>query len=74
MSTGALFHNEMSKTNRRWGVRFDAIGASAHRMVVYSGFNESQEPPPSGDACSTVLPHCDGHQNSQQSGYMLHHC
>ena len=41
-------------------------------MVAFSGFNESHEPPPSGDVCSIVPPHRHGHQNGQQSGYMLH--
>ena len=41
-------------------------------MAAFSGFYESHEPPPSGDARSIVLPHCDDHQNGQQSGYMLH--
>jgi hypothetical protein len=41
-------------------------------MVVFSGLYESQEPTPSGDARVIVPPHCDGHQNGHQSGYMLH--
>jgi hypothetical protein len=49
------------------------IGVSAHLMVAFSGFYESHEPPPSGDACSIVPPHHDGHPNGQQSGYMMHH-
>ena len=44
-------------------------------MVVFSGFYESHELPPSGNARGIVLSHRDGHQNSQQSGYILHnHC
>jgi hypothetical protein len=44
-------------------------------MVAFSGFYESHEPRPSGDARGIVPPHCDGHQNGQQSGYMLrYHC
>jgi len=39
----------------------DAIGASARLMGTYSGFYESHEPPPSGDARGIVLPHRDGH-------------
>jgi len=50
----------------------DAIGASARLMVAFSGFYESHEPPPSGDVRGIVPPHCDEHQNGQQSGYMLH--
>ena len=42
-------------------------------MTAFSDFCESHEPPPSGDACGIVPPHRDGHQNGQQSGYMLHH-
>jgi hypothetical protein len=42
-------------------------------MVAFSGFYESHKPPPLGDAGGTVPPHCNGHQNGQQSGYMLHH-
>jgi len=41
-------------------------------MVVFSGFCESHEPSPSGDALGIILPHRHGHQNGQQSGYMLH--
>jgi len=37
-------------------------------MVAFSGFYESHEPPPSGDARSIVPPHFDGHQNGQQMG------
>jgi hypothetical protein len=51
------------------------IGASARPMAAISGFYESHEPPPSVDARGIVPPHRDGHQDSQQSGYMLHfHC
>ena len=49
------------------------IGASACLMVVFSVLCESHEPPPSGDVCGIVPPHCDGHQNGQQCGYMMHH-
>jgi len=49
-----------------------AIGASARPMVAFSGFCESHEPPPSGDVHGIVPPHRHGHQNGQQSGYMLH--
>jgi hypothetical protein len=44
------------------------IGASAHPMVAFSGFYESHEPPPSGDARGIVLPHRHGHRNGQQRG------
>jgi len=50
----------------------DAIGASADPMAAFSGFYESHEPPPSGDACGIVPPHRDGHRNGQQIGYILH--
>ena len=74
LSTGALFHDEMSKTTR-FRCPIDAIRASACPNVVFSGFYESHEPPPSGDACGIVPPYHDGHRNGQQSGYMLHyHC
>jgi hypothetical protein len=43
-------------------------------MAAFSGFYESHEPPPSRDALSIVPPHCDGHQNGQQSVYILHRC
>jgi len=52
---------------------YNSIGASARPMVVFSDFNESHESPPSGDARGIVPPHCNGHQNGQQSEYMLHH-
>jgi len=41
-------------------------------MAAFSGFYESQEPPPSGDVRGIVPPHHDGHQNGQQSGHILH--
>ncbi len=50
------------------------IGASASPMAPFSGFYESHDPPPSGDARSIVYPHCDDHQSRQQRGYILHHC
>ncbi len=37
-------------------------------------FYESHEPPPSGDVRGIVPPHHYGHQNDQQSGYILHNC
>ncbi len=43
-------------------------------MVAFSGFCESHEPPPLGDARGIVPPHRHGHPNGQQSGYMLHCC
>ena len=72
MSTGALFYDEMSETTGV-GVTHCNIGASARPTVVFSGFYESHEPPPLGDARGIVPPHRDGPQNGQQSGYMLHH-
>jgi len=50
----------------------EAIGASARPMAAFSGFYESHEPPPSGDARGIVPAHCDGHRNSQQIGFILH--
>ena len=50
----------------------DAIGVSACPMVAFSGFCENHKPPPSGNVRGIVLPHRHGHQNGQQSGYMLH--
>ena len=41
---------------------------------MFSGFYESHEPHPLGDAHGIVPPHRDGHQNGQQSGYMFHYC
>ena len=52
----------------------DAIGMSACPMAAFSGFYESHEPPPSGDARARVPPHRNGHQNGQQRGYILHRC
>jgi len=52
----------------------DAIEASARPMVAFSGFYESHEPPPSRNAHGIVPVHCDGHQNDQQSGFILHCC
>jgi len=42
-------------------------------MAAFSGFFESHGPPPSGNVLGIVLPHCNGHRNSQQSWYILHH-
>jgi len=50
------------------------IGTSAHPMVAFSGFLESHEPPPSGDAHDIVLSHRHGHQNGQQIGYIFNRC
>jgi len=50
------------------------IGSSACPMVAFSGFHESHEPPPSGNACGMVPVHHNGHQNGQQSGHILHLC
>ncbi len=61
------------RINQRWCVRLDAIRASAHPLVAFSGFYESHECPPSSNVRGIVPPHCDGLQNGQQSGYMLHH-
>jgi hypothetical protein len=41
-------------------------------MEVFSGFYESHKPPPSGNARCIMPPHCDGHRNGQQRGYILH--
>ena len=49
----------------------DAIRVSACPMVAFSGFYESPRPPPLGDACDIVPPHCNDHQNDQQSGYII---
>jgi hypothetical protein len=51
---------------------FCNIGSSARPMVAFSGFNESREPPPSGDARGIVRPHHNGHRNGHQSEYILH--
>jgi hypothetical protein len=50
------------------------IRVSACPMAAFSGFYESHEPPPSDDACGVVPLHCNGHQTSQQRGYILHSC
>ena len=41
-------------------------------MAAFSGFYESHEPPPSGDARGIVPAHRDSHRNGQNSGYILH--
>jgi len=43
-------------------------------MAAFSGFYESHEPPPLGDARGIIPSHRDGHQNSHQSEYILHRC
>jgi hypothetical protein len=41
-------------------------------MVAFSGFYESHEPPPLGDARGIAPLHRNGHRkNGQQSGYMF---
>ena len=49
------------------------IGVGARPMVAFSGLYESHKPPPSGDVRGIIPPHRNGHQNGQQSGYMLHY-
>jgi hypothetical protein len=44
------------------------IGANACLMAAFSGFNESHEPFPSGNAHGIVPQHQDVNRNSQQSG------
>jgi hypothetical protein len=45
-------------------------------MVAFSGFYESHEPPPLGDARGIAPPHRDGHRNDQQrgGGNFAHRC
>ncbi len=51
------------------------IRASARPMAAFSGFYESHEPPPLGDAHGIVPVHPDGHHNGLQIGCILHnHC
>ena len=40
-------------------------------MVVFSGFYESPGPPPLGDACGIVPPHCNDRRNGQ-NGHQSH--
>ena len=47
---------------------FCNIGASASLMVAFSGFYESHEPPPSGNACSIVPAHRDDHRIASKVG------
>ena len=49
------------------------IGARTRPMAVMSGFYESQETTPSGNARGIVPAHCNDHQNGQQSGHILNH-
>jgi hypothetical protein len=42
-------------------------------MVAFSGFYESHELPPSGDARGILPPHRDHHRNGHQNGYILHY-
>jgi len=75
MSTQALFlFHDKSKKQPALACPIDAIGASARKMAAFSGFYESPGPPPLVDARGIVPPHCDGHRNGHQSGYILHHC
>jgi hypothetical protein len=43
-------------------------------MAAFSGFYESHEPPPLGDAHGIIPLHRDGYQNGHQSEYILHRC
>jgi hypothetical protein len=43
-------------------------------MTAFSGFYESHEPLPSGDAHGIVPKHRHGQRNGQQSGHILHLC
>jgi hypothetical protein len=65
MSTIALFHNGIEETTSVGGL-IDAIGASAHPMVAFSGFYKSHKPPLLGNAHGKVTLHRDGHQNGQK--------
>ena len=62
------------KQNGGRRVQLVAIRVSACPMAVFSGFYESPEPPPLGDAHGIVPSHRPGHQNGQQSGHILHRC
>ena len=74
MSTGALFHDEMTKTTGV-GVTHCNIGVSARPTVMFSAFYESHQPPTSGNASSIVPPHRHGNQNDQQrGGHFAHPC
>jgi len=55
------------RNNRRWHVHLMPSGVSARPMAAFSGFFESHEPPPLGDARSILPAHRNGHQNGQQS-------
>ena len=68
------FNDEIYPWNRGKHVRLMPIGVSARPMAAFSGFYESHEHSPSGDARGKVPAHCDGHQNGQQSGHILHLC
>jgi hypothetical protein len=45
---------------------FTAIIANTHLMAASSGFKESHDPSPLGNACVIVLVHRQCHQNGQQ--------
>ncbi len=57
------FDDEIYPQNRDRHVQLMPSGASARSMVAFSGFYESHEPPPPGDAHGTVPAHHDGHRN-----------
>jgi len=65
------FFTMKCRNQRALACNIDAIGASARPMTAFSGFYENHGPPPSGDARGIVPAHCDGHWNSQQSGFIL---
>jgi len=68
----SLFFTMKCKNQRVLACPIDNMGAIAQPMAAFSGFYESHEPPPLGDVRGVVPPHRDGHQNGQQSGYILH--
>ncbi len=75
MSTRALFcwfDNEINPQIRGRHVRLGNIEASARPMAAFSGFYESNIPPPLGDVHGLVPAHRHGHWNGQQRGGILH--
>jgi hypothetical protein len=76
-ATRALFQqfdDEIYPQNRGRHVQLKPIGASARPMGVFSGFYESHEPPPSGDASGIVPVHRRGQRPAKWAHFISLFC
>ncbi len=72
MSTRSLFHDELSKTTgvgvSDWVIA-EQVLTRWWRLVAFMNATNLLH----RAMCMVLPPHCDGHRNGQQRGYMLHH-